>query len=90
MSQILPILHTAAANIDNKNTKGKLITSNQDDMLYIHWRFHPSDLGKSVIRQICNKTLEGFDGFQQMRLAISRPINLRDILCKTDLPHMTE
>jgi hypothetical protein len=73
LNQILPILHTAAANIDNINTRKKLTTMNSDDTLFIHWRYHPADINKNTIRQIYNNTLKGFDGFQQMRLAISRP-----------------
>ncbi len=90
ITQILPILYNAAANIDNRNTKHKPIASNPDDTLFIHWRFHPLNINNNTIRQIYNNTLKGFDGFQQMRLAISRPKNLRDILSKTDLPNIPD
>jgi hypothetical protein len=72
------------------NTKNNPKTTNPDDTLFIHWRFHPADIKKKVIRQIYNNTLKDFDGFQQMRLAISRPKNLRDILCKTELPNIPD
>jgi hypothetical protein len=81
------MLQTAASNIDNINTrKEKQKDTDDDDTLYIHWRHHPSNIHNHTIRQIYNKTLKGFDGFKDMRLAISRPKNLRDILCNTDLP----
>jgi hypothetical protein len=88
LNQIIPILQTAASNIDNINTRKKLTTTDSEDTLFIHWRYHPSDINKNTIRKIYDNTLKGFDGFKQMRLAISRPKNLRDILCKTELPNI--
>jgi len=85
LQDLIPLLHTAASNIDNINTKHKTKDSDEDDTLYIHWRYHPSDIGKRKIREIYNNTLKDNDGFKKMRLAISRPKNLRDLLCKTDL-----
>lgn len=87
IDKLIPMLQTAASNIDNINTrKEKQKDTDDDDTLYIHWRHHPSNIHNHTIRQIYNKTLKGFDGFKDMRLAISRPKNLRDILCNTDLP----
>jgi hypothetical protein len=59
---------------------------NDDNTLYIHWRHHPSNIKNQIIRQIYNQTLKGVDGFDDMRLATSRPKNLWDVLCKSDLP----
>jgi hypothetical protein len=55
--------------------KNKLVMTNPDETLFIHWCFHPADINKNIIRQNYNSTLKGFDGFQQMRLALSRPKN---------------
>jgi hypothetical protein len=38
-----------------------------------------------MIRQIYDKTLKNFDTFNKMTIALSRPKNLRDILCCTQL-----
>jgi hypothetical protein len=54
--------------------------------MYIHWPFHTTDISKNKIRRLYNQTLQGHDGFKNLKMAISRPKNLRDILCKTDLP----
>ena len=35
--------------------------------------------------EICNVTLQGHDNFDHMRIALSRPKNLKDILCRTKL-----
>jgi len=89
IQHLIPSLQTAAANIDNINTKESPKNPNNDDTLYIHWRHHPFNIRKHQIREIYNKTLQGSDNFQDMRLAISRPKNLRDSLCKTELQNVT-
>jgi hypothetical protein len=89
LNQILPILQTAAYNIENTNTKEITSNTTHDDTLYIHWQFHPSSINKHTIRKIYNNTLKDHDGFQSMRIAMSRTKNLRDILCKTNLPDIT-
>jgi hypothetical protein len=86
LHQIIPMLQTAAANIDNINTRSTNRKINDENTLYIPWRHHPSNIKNQIIRQIYNQTLKGVDGFDDMRLAISRPKNLRDVLCKSDLP----
>jgi hypothetical protein len=91
LNQLIPILQTAAAKIDNKNTITKSnSTTHSDSTLFIHWQYHPSDISKSTLRSIYNKTLQGHDNFNDMRIALSRPRNLRDILCNSklhDIPH---
>jgi hypothetical protein len=34
--------------------------------------------------------LKGHDNFPQMRIAMSRPNNLRDILCRTSIPDLSD
>jgi hypothetical protein len=41
-----------------------------------------------MIRRLYNQTLQGYDGFKNLKMAKSRPENLHDILCKTDLPNI--
>jgi len=86
LNDIIPLLKTAAANIDNRNTIVKTDDSNSENTLYIHWKYHPGDIGNHCIREIYSNTLQNKGRFQYMRLAVSRPRNLRDLLCKTDLP----
>jgi hypothetical protein len=85
---IIPVLQTEASTIDS--VQGYLnptnSQTNKDDTLYIHWKLHPRDIKKNVIRQIYNKSLKDNDGFLQMIIVISGPSYLRDILCRTQIP----
>jgi hypothetical protein len=85
LNNILLLIQTAASNIDSLNIKASQQKPTDDETLYIHWRLHPSNIPKRKVRQIYDQTLKGNDGFHNMTLAISRPKNLRDILCRTDL-----
>jgi hypothetical protein len=51
----------------------------------IYRTYHPCGLKRHEIRQIFNKTLQPHLPFKQMTVAVSRPLNLRDILTKTKL-----
>jgi hypothetical protein len=87
--ELIPLLCNAASKIDNSfrlTPNNKTTNNNDENILYIHWRHHPHNINKSTIREIYNNTLKGNDSFNQMRLAVSRPKNLRDILCQTRLP----
>ncbi len=86
LENLYPLLKSAAANIEYSNIRERNEKSRHDDTMYIHWPFHPTDISKNKIRRIYNQTLQGHDGFKNLKMAISRPKNLRDILCKTDLP----
>jgi len=85
LNNIFLLLQTAASNIDSLNIKTSQQKPMDDETLYIHWRHHPSNIPKRKIRQIYDQTLKGNDGFHNMILAVSRPKNLCDILCRTDL-----
>jgi hypothetical protein len=92
LEDLIPILRSAAATIDNaaNNIRERPSNIESDETVYIHWQFHPKDINKSKIRQVYNSTLKGHDNFQHMRVAMARPENLRDILCRTNLsmiPH---
>ena len=94
LDTLIPALQTTAALIDNRNTT-TLINNNDmkehdDATLYIHWQYHPNDIKKSTIRAIYNQTLQGIDNFHTMKIAMSRPKNLRDYLCHTRLPDMSD
>jgi len=91
INDIVKTLMSAAASIDNAATGtynsslSNKERSNNDNTLYIHWRYHPQDISKHTIRNIYNTTLKGTDGFSQMRIALSRHKNLREILCRSQL-----
>jgi len=88
LENLRPLLQSAAANIEYINIRNRTDRRGQDDTMYIHWPFHPTDISKNTIRKLYNQTLQGHDGFKDLKMAISRPKNLRDILCKTDLPNI--
>jgi hypothetical protein len=46
------------------------------------------DVNKNSIHEKYNNTLKGHDSFQNMLIAMSRPPNLRDILCRTNIPNL--
>jgi hypothetical protein len=84
--QLIPMLQAAASMIDNRNTAPNNNPKSQSDStLFIHWKFHPSDISRNTIRNIYNNTLRGHDNFDNMKIAVSRPQNLRDILCNSKL-----
>jgi hypothetical protein len=88
LKDLIPILQSAVSTIDNSlNCRQRSYAEHkQDEALYIHWQFHPRDFDKAKICQIYNKTLKGHENFTQMWIAMSRPKNLRDILCRTNIP----
>jgi hypothetical protein len=85
LQNLTPLFNQAAAILDNNTSS---VTPNSPDgsnTLYIHWQFHPNGLQRSDIRLAYNKTLQPYLLYNNMRVAISRPKNLRDILAKTAL-----
>ena len=88
LRDITPILQSAASTIDNtlNHRSRSIMDHQQDDTLYIHWQFHPKGIDKGKLRQLYNNTLQHNDNFTNMRIAMSRPTNLRDILCRTNIP----
>jgi hypothetical protein len=94
---IIKIIYSGATSIDNAaaGTHNRSITSNEhfvnDNALYIHWRYHPHDISRRTISNVYNHTLNGNDGFSQMRIAMSRQKNHREILCQSQLdPNHTD
>ncbi len=87
LTDIAPILASAAASIDNRasGTYNRSITNHaqatQDDTLYIHGCHHPHGILWYHIRNIYNDMLKGHNGFEQMRITLSRYNNLRAKLC---------
>jgi hypothetical protein len=71
--------------IDQNGQHQAALKKDASNTLYIHWRYHPAGIQRSDIRQIYNKTLQPHLPYDNMRVAISRPTNLRDRLTKTVL-----
>jgi hypothetical protein len=58
---------------------------NEDNTLYIHWKYHPKGLQQLNILQLFNATLQPYIPFEKMTIAVSRPKNLRDTLTRAAL-----
>jgi len=86
--QTLTPLLTQAAMIEDQKALSYTSTANTPDkpnILYIYWQHHPDGLQQSGIRQTYEKVSQSYLPFDNMRVAVSRPKNLRDILTKTAL-----
>jgi hypothetical protein len=88
LNTITPLLQTAASTIDNQGTARRINQreTDSDETLFIHWEHHPSSLTNQEIWNIYNDTIHKVDSFDYMRIALSLPRNLRDLLCHTKLP----
>jgi hypothetical protein len=85
---LAPIFTQAAMILDQKALGDNLNTTNNSNTLFIHWQYHPDGLQRSDIRNTYKKTLEPHLPFDNMKVAVSRPKNLRDILTKTALNNL--
>jgi len=85
LQKLIPIISQAAMAIDQNGQHQAALKKDASNTLYIHWRYHPAGIQRSDIRQIYNKTLQPHLPYDNMRVAISRPTNLRDRLTKTVL-----
>ena len=91
LSNIVPIIRTAASSIDNRYVNGRYNNNskiqNADSTLFISWEYHPNNIDKSTIHRIYQNTLQDHVELTDMKIAVSRPKNLRDLLCRTRLPN---
>jgi hypothetical protein len=79
--KITNLFHEAARKLDGT----KKIKRTDEDTIYLHWTWHPRDLGQSKLQVIFNETLKEKCGFNNLIIAYSRPKNLRDCLIKAKL-----
>ncbi len=86
--EITSALQAAVTLINNDRSNDP--TDNDKNTLFFHWKHNPNDINRSTIQTINNNTLNGVDNFTKMRIAVSRPRNLRDLLCHTRLPYMQD
>ena len=87
LTALTPHLWYAATIINNsKNSHTQQQMANNDNnMLYIHWTYHPNGIQQQDIHNIYNHTLQGINNFEHMTIAISHPKNLWDIMMHTAL-----
>ena len=85
---IIPILNKAVAIIDHNRANNN--TDEDDNTLFIHWKHNPNNINRSEIHAIYNETLNGIDNFTNIKIAVSKPRNLRDILCHTQIPSLQD
>jgi len=82
--RILPLINIlltqAAASIDNPSNLGSATVDNET--LFIHWEYHPHGIQRSDIRRLYGTTSLPY---KNMKIAISRPPNLTDILARARL-----
>jgi len=78
-----------AIHQQNDNRRNTSTSADNKETLYLHREWHPRAISRTKLRQFYNSTLQGHDGFTQLRIAYSRPRNLRDSLMKTQLSEPT-
>jgi hypothetical protein len=69
LNHISPLLHQAAAHIDNRANHDT--SRDQKSTLYLHWPFHPKGLQRQHLRQLYDSTLKDILPFEKMQVAIS-------------------
>jgi len=89
LENLTPILNQAARSLDDqliRTPHNPTTDSGQENStLFIHKIYHPNGLQSHHIRQTYDDTLKPYLPFKKMTIAISRPINLRDLLTSAKL-----
>ena len=92
---LTPVFQEAAANIDAQSVKADPeeqlwdpSTATPPSRQFIHWEYHPRDIGRQAIRQVFNETLapamaESGLPVQKLTIAFSTPRSLGQCLTKT-------
>ena len=96
--KLIPIFLEAGAALDNKsNAQGtqeeqlwETPIASSSNNLFIHWNYHPRDIGRKAIRQIYEETLAPAVAasklsIRKVTIAYSKPKSLGNILTKTQL-----
>jgi hypothetical protein len=84
IQNLIPILRNAAASLDSPTTT-KNGRNNDDNALYLHWPYHPHGIQRMKLRQLYNEHLAHVLDYDNMVVAMSRPVNLKDLLTKAAL-----
>jgi hypothetical protein len=87
LTTLTPIFLQSATSIDYRSSSTTMDTDSK--VLFIHWPYHPNRLQRKDIRRIYNDTLQPLLSYDHMHIAVSRPLNLKDILTRANLmlPH---
>ncbi len=80
----------ASRETDNGDDLWETPTATPDDRLFIHWEYHPRDVGRRAVRQMFEETLapaleESGLPVKQLTIAYSTPKSLGECLTKTQL-----
>jgi hypothetical protein len=84
IKNLIPILRKAAASLDSPTTAKKGM-NNDDNTLYLHWPYHPHGIQGMKLRQLYNEHLAHVLDYDNMVVAMSQLVNLKDLLTKAAL-----
>jgi hypothetical protein len=86
LGKLVPLFKQAAAAIDAKAFHSYKQNKNSNDhTLYLHWQYHPQGVQRSNLRRLFNEHLAPFLDYDRMTIALSRHLNLRDLLTRAAL-----
>jgi len=89
IENLIPILFQAAASLDSFTAPNHSRRINDGKTLYLHWSYHPYGIQRAKLHQLYNEYLAPVLNYDNMVLAMSRPINLKDLLTKAALTPVT-
>jgi hypothetical protein len=86
LESLIPLFNQAVAAIDTKAFHPSPQCSNSNEhTLYLHWQYHPKGIQRSSLCRLYDEHLAPFLNYNKMVIAISRPLNLRDLLVRAAL-----
>ena len=89
-TELTPIFEEAAASIDHKEASTwRSVSRSSTNSIFIHWEFHPRDIGRKAIRQtfhqILAPVLAEHGSPTQPTVAFSVPPNIGNCVRKTQM-----
>jgi len=66
LQSLIPVIKNAATNLQKNKQRPNTGIQDTNKTLYIHWKYHPSGLQNTDIRQAYNSTLKGSIPFNNM------------------------
>jgi hypothetical protein len=89
LENLIPLFNQAAMNLSTKTATPSFpntTTQNNNDTLYLHWKYNPKGIQQNTIHRLYNELLKSHLKFTKMVIAMSRPTNLKDLLVRAALP----
>jgi len=81
LDTLQPVFTQAALSLDSCTLPSIMSESTKkENILYIHWTYHPKGIQSYEVRQLYNQILKPSLDYDCMTIALSRPKNLRDAL----------